>query len=163
MRRIAIFCFLSMLALVACGDSGDAEGGQSAPTTPAPTSAAAPTAGAPASGKVDATVADHAVQAPTTISAGTVEFAVKNAGSSEHEFVVIKGSYADQPKTTNGAVIENQLATGALVGRTARIKEGSSETKAFTLTAGKYVFLCNLVVGPTSHAGIGQRLDVTVT
>ena len=108
-------------------------------------------------------MADHAVQAPTTISAGTVEFAVKNAGSSEHEFVVIKGSYADLPKTTTGAVIENQLATDALVGRTSRIKEGSSETKAFTLTAGKYVLLCNLVVGPTSHAGIGQRLDVTVT
>ena len=48
------------------------------------------------------------------------------------------------------------------MGRTARIKEGSSETKAFTLAAGKYVLLCNLIVGPTSHAGIGQRLDVTV-
>lgn len=152
-----------MLALVACGDSGDSDGARSATSTAAPASTAPPAAGAPASGKVDATVADHAVQAPTTISAGTVEFAVKNAGSSEHEFVVIKGSYADLPKTTNGAVIENQLATGALVGRTSRIKEGSSETKAFTLTAGKYVLLCNLVVGPTSHAGIGQRLDVTVT
>ena len=64
-------------------------------------------AGGPASGKIDATVADHAVQAPTTISAGTVEFAVKNAGSSEHEFVVVKGTYADLPKTTNGAVIED--------------------------------------------------------
>ena len=102
------------------------------------------------------------MQAPTTLSAGTVEFAVKNAGSSEHEFVVIKGSYADLPKTANGAVLEDQLGAGALVGRTARIKEGSSETKSFTVTAGKYVLLCNLVVGPTSHAGIGQRLDVAV-
>lgn len=156
-----------MALVVACGDAGDTGDARSEPsataTTPTSTGSTAPSvAGGAASSRVDATVADHAVQAPTTISAGTVEFTVKNTGSSEHEFVVIKGGYADLPKSANGAVLEDQLASGALVGRTARIKEGGSETKAFTVAAGKYVLLCNLVVGPTSHAGIGQRLDVTV-
>ena len=154
MRRLASLFLMSLIVLVAgCGDDSAAPDTQPA-TTPA--------VGSEASSRVDVIVADHAVQAPPSIGAGTVEFMVWNTGSSEHEFVVIKGSYADLPKTTNGAVVEHQLAAGALVGRTSRITEGASEKKSFTLVPGKYVLLCNLVVGPTSHAGIGQRFDITV-
>ena len=76
--------------------------------------------------------------------------------------MVIKGSYAELPQATSGAVTEASLAAGALIGRTARINPGASETKSFTLAAGKYVLLCNISLGNTSHAGGGQRLDVTV-
>jgi hypothetical protein len=159
------FLMSTIVLVAACGNDRDRQDTQPAARAEVPSSTASvatSAAGGVASSRVDAVVADHAVQAPTTIGAGTVEFAVKNTGSSQHEFVVIKGSYADLPKTGNGAVLEDQLAAGALVGRTSRITEGASETKSFTLTAGKYVLLCNIVNGPTSHAGIGQRLDVTV-
>jgi hypothetical protein len=169
-RKASLFVALLPLGLlVACGDNKSSSSTTTAGTTTraasatsggATTTTAATTTGA----RVDVTITDRKLESGA-IKAGAVDFVVKNGDSrNEHEFVVIKGdSYASLPKQSNGAVNETQLAAGALLGRTEKIKAGSTATKSFTLAAGKYVLLCNISNGPTSHAASGQVLDVTVT
>ena len=77
-----------------------------------------------------------------------------------HEFVVMKGKFAELPKASNGAVDETKLAAGALIGRTPSISPQNSTTATHTLDPGNYVLLCNTSVGPNSRTD-GQRLDVT--
>jgi uncharacterized cupredoxin-like copper-binding protein len=118
----------------------------------------------PMTGLVSVTITDYSLNASgKVLKAGTVSFSVRNdENDSEHEFVVMKGKFAELPKTSNGAVDETRLAAGALIGRTALISPGNSTTATHTLDAGSYVFLCNVSVGPNSHAQNGQRLDVAV-
>jgi uncharacterized cupredoxin-like copper-binding protein len=97
------------------------------------------------------------------LKAGSLTFAVRNGeNDSDHEFVVMKGKFAELPKAANGAVDETKLTAGALIGRTALIAPGDSTTATYNLDPGNYVLLCNVSVGPNSHARDGQRLDVTV-
>jgi hypothetical protein len=135
-------------------------------TTKAASSSAAPTT-APASAaasKVEVTLKEWSIEAPATIKAGAVEFLVKNAGTANHELDIIKGdSYAALPKSDSGAVLEDKLPAGALVPVVGRFAANTSATGTVTLSPGKYVLVCNIAFGANSHAGKGQRLDVTVT
>lgn len=107
---------------------------------------------------------EWAIEAPTEYSAGDITFTATNNGSFPHEFVVIAGEgYESLPLAEGGAVIEDELPTGALIGRTGRLGGGSSEDLTVSLAPGNYVFVCNLGGGGNSHAGQGQRLDVTVS
>lgn len=107
---------------------------------------------------------EWAIEAPTEYAAGDITFTATNDGSFPHEFVVIAGEgYESLPLAEGGAVIEEELPTGALIGRTGRLGGGSSEDLTVTLAPGNYVLLCNLGGGGSSHAGQGQRLDVTVS
>ena len=77
--------------------------------------------------------------------------------------MVIAGeSYEALPKEDGGKVIEDELPTGALIGRTDRLTAGDSAELTVDLAPGNYVLICNLGGGPNSHAGRGQRLDITV-
>lgn len=121
------------------------------------------TVGAAAAASIDVTMSEWEVDAPAEYTAGEITFNASNAGSFPHEFVVIEGEgYEALPLTDAGAVIEDDLPTGALIGRTDRIGGGSSEALTVTLAPGNYVLLCNLGGGGNSHAGQGQRLDITV-
>ena len=143
-----------------------------AETTPAETTPAETTPadtgdggeiGASAEGVV-ASLVEWAIEAPTEYAAGEVTFTATNNGTFPHELVVIQGEgYESLPLTESGAVIEDELPTGALLGRTARVSGGSSEDLTVTLAPGNYVLLCNLGSGGSSHAGRGQRLDITVS
>ena len=119
--------------------------------------------GAPAEG-VAASLVEWAIEAPTEYAAGDVTFTATNNGNFPHEFVVIQAeSYESLPLEEGGAIIEDELPTGALIGRTSRIGGGSSEDLTVPLAPGNYVLVCNLGGGPNSHAGRGQRLDITVS
>lgn len=132
------------------------DGGDTVPTTDGEI-------GAPAEG-VAASLVEWAIEAPTEYVAGEVTFTATNDGNFPHEFVVIQGeSYESLPLAEGGAVIEDDLPTGALLGRTARIGGGSSDELTVTLAPGNYVLLCNLGGGAQSHAGRGQRLDISVS
>ena len=112
----------------------------------------------------EVSLVEWAIDAPTEYSAGEITFTASNNGSFPHELVVIEGQgYESLPLEEGGAVIEDELPTGALIGRTGRIGGGSSEELTVTLAPGTYVFVCNLGGGGNSHAGQGQRLDVTVS
>lgn len=119
--------------------------------------------GAPAAG-VAASLVEWAIEAPAEYTAGEVTFTATNNGNFPHEFVVIQGEgYESLPLEEGGAVIEDDLPTGALIGRTGRIGGGSSESLTVGLAPGNYVLVCNLGGGANSHAGRGQRLDITVS
>jgi uncharacterized cupredoxin-like copper-binding protein len=118
----------------------------------------------PTAGPVSVAITDYSLDASAKVlKAGAVTFAVRNEESdTDHEFVVMKGKFAELPKASNGAVDETKLAAGALIGRTALIGPGNSTIATYSLDPGGYVLLCNISVGPNSHARDGQRLDVTV-
>jgi hypothetical protein len=134
------------------------------PDTASDTVAGTDPAGELASGAVAAELSEWSIEAPTEYAAGEVVFTATNGGSFPHELVVIQGEgYESLPRTEAGAIIEEELPTGALLGRTARIAGGASEDLTVTLAPGNYVLLCNLGGGDNSHAGQGQRLDITVS
>lgn len=138
-----------------------------AETTPPESGDTVPTTdgeiGTPAEG-VAASLVEWAIEAPTEYAAGEVTFSATNNGNFPHELVVIQGeSYESLPLAEGGSVIEDDLPTGALLGRTARIGSGSTDELTVTLAPGNYVLLCNLGGGAQSHAGRGQRLDISVS
>ena len=93
--------------------------------------------------------------APLTAKRGAVAFAVKNVGKIDHELVVLKTNVAPSKlPVKKGKAVE----TGR-VGRVGPIKRGASRTLTLTLTAGKYVLLCNL----PGHYVAGQRIGFRVT
>ena len=172
MRKIPVVFAAGAVALLAgCGDSDDSEG-QPEPsaaavagavtTTTASSGGATSTTAAATAGSVPVALADRTLEASTTLKTGSVTFAVNNSSpQNQHEFVVIKGKFDELPKASNGAVDETKLAAGALVGRSDKIAGGGSANVTVNLPAGAYVLLCNISNGPTSHAALGQRLDVT--
>ncbi len=112
----------------------------------------------------DVALTEWSIDAPLTYAAGEITFQAANSGQFPHELAVIEGqSYDLLPLAEGGGVIEEDLATGALIGRTGRIAGGASESLTVTLTPGTYVLICNLGAGANSHAGQGQRLDIVVT
>jgi len=124
----------------------------------------APDAEADAAAGVDVALSEWAINAPAEYTAGEITFNASNGGSFPHELVVIEGEgYEALPLAEGGAVIEEELPTGALIGRTGRLGGGDTEALVVTLAPGSYVLVCNLGGGNNSHAGQGQRLDITVT
>ena len=64
---------------------------------------------------VAVSLVEWAVEAPTEYAAGDVTFSATNNGNFPHEFVVIQGEgYESLPLAEGGAVIEDELPTGAL-------------------------------------------------
>ena len=109
------------------------------------------------------TLKEWALEGSATLPAGPTEISVTNNGNFGHEFVVIKDTtYEDAPKNDLGTVQEAQLPAGAVVGEIEKIEKGASGKLSVDLVPGKYLFVCNIEFGPTSHAGKGQRLNITV-
>jgi hypothetical protein len=127
--------------------------GKTAPVTEAP---AAPAAG------ITYSLKEWAIEGPATLKAGTVSMSVTNPSRNKHEMKIIKGTYAELPKAGNGAVEEEKLAAGAIVGKVDAFPGGETKPLTVELTPGTYLFVCNIAFGPASHAGKGQVLDVTV-
>jgi hypothetical protein len=104
------------------------------------------------------------ILAPTEIPSGTVTFEATNDGEFPHELVLVRGeSYETLPQLANGAVDEDALAAGDFIGRIERFPPGETMSATWELEPGNYVLLCNIAVGPNSHAAAGQVLSVTVT
>ncbi len=141
--------------------------------TAAPTTAATPTtaaktapateapAAAPAAG-ITYSLKEWAIEGPASLKAGTVAMSVTNPSRNKHELKIIKGTYAELPKAGNGAVDEEKLPAGTIVGVLEAFPGGETKPLSVQLTAGKYLFVCNIAFGPASHADRGQVLDVTV-
>ena len=140
--------------LVGCASSTTDKGS----ATPAKTgSAAAKSTTAADSGTVSAELSEWAVKASGAGKAGPVKFNVKNAGSIPHEFVVLKtdADQASLSKDANGVV---DVAKYSPAGSTKQIEVGATETLNATLTAGKYVLLCNIA----GHYDLGMHTALTV-
>jgi uncharacterized cupredoxin-like copper-binding protein len=170
--------------VLVCNLAGHYQMGMRAPFTVTPAAAnggsasgsSAESSGPP--GTVHATLSDtQGVQGPMTITtdtstapAGDVTFVVKNAGTIEHEMIVLKtdtpfdqlpvADAGDPPApVTTGA---DKVDEGASVGETGDPNLQPGETRTFTITgmtAGKYVLVCNLA----GHYQMGMRAPFTVS
>lgn len=102
--------------------------------------------------------------ATTEYKAGAINFEVTNSSDTPHEFGIARGaSYDDLPQLEDGSIDEEALGADFL-GKTAVVDPTLAPLRemSFVLEPGQYVFFCNLVVGPVSHAARGQVLSVTV-
>jgi uncharacterized cupredoxin-like copper-binding protein len=135
-RTVLLTGLVAGLALVACGGEEPAQ----APTTQAPTTTAVTTVGV--------TLQEFSVTpAPKSAPAGQVTFDAKNTGPKDpHELVVIKTDLAPDalPTTSEGKVDENGAGI-EVIGEIEEFKVGETQSKAFELTAGSYVLICNVV------------------
>jgi uncharacterized cupredoxin-like copper-binding protein len=106
---------------------------------------------------------------PGSVPAGDVRFVVRNAGTIEHEAVVLKTSvpFDKLPVTYGGdppapvASGGNKVSEAANVGETGDPNLKPGDTRTFTIknmTAGSYVVVCNLA----GHYGAGMRAPLTV-
>lgn len=131
--------------LAACGGDDD-DDDDAAPTATTAAGGATATSGSGMSGSVEVTLADFTVKAdPAMAAAGEVTFTAKNDGSMEHELVIIKTDTAegDLPMDGTGSEVD-EAAAGEVIGKIAEVEAGKSKDGTFTLTAGKYVLICNV-------------------
>lgn len=115
--------------------------------------------------RVNYDVTEYKISGATSIKAGKVGIDLKNSGQANHELAVFKGSYAAMPKDEFGAVDETKLATGIVIGRTARFAAGGTCGMVVDLPPGQYTLICNVEfkgATVTSHAGKGMVLDLAV-
>ena len=109
-------------------------------------------------------LSEFVVDMADTLAAGSQTFDIANSGSFPHQLTIVAGDgYESLPKLDNGAVDEDALDPGAIIGSTENIGGGSTSSLSVDLAPGTYVFYCNISLGPNSHAGQGQTLTVTVS
>jgi len=130
-------------ALIAVrGDSHEAQAAPAAATT------------------VQVTLHDNSVTAdPSSVPAGDVEFVASNAGTHNHELVIIKTDLAPVALPVVGNTVDESAAGLQVIDKIAPFAAGTEETLTVNLTAGKYVLICNL---PGHYQG-GIRTAFTVT
>lgn len=159
--RAALLAMAGIATLaMACAGGGEAEADKSEKATPA-AGAAKSTAASGAASSGDSAVAveltEWAVKATGAAKAGKVTFTAKNAGSTPHELVVLKTDLdvAALQKNASGVIDEAKYSPA---GKTKQITDGQSEKLEATLTAGKYVLLCNVA----GHYDLGMRTAFSV-
>ncbi len=82
---------------------------------------------------------------PTSADAGEVAFKGDNQGGEVHELVVVKADSPDDlPTDADGAVIEDELPEGALIGEIEDIDPGADASVTLNLESGDYVLFCNI-------------------
>lgn len=151
-----------VLVLAGCGGDGDgggeatnlAEGGATTSSTggtatTTPGAACEVEGGVSTKGSTEVTteLSEWKITAGTAqATPGIVSFLAENVGAEPHELVIVKGDSAESlPKDADGAMDEEQLAEGALVGEIEPMAAGQLCRGNFAMTAGKYVLLCNIV------------------
>jgi uncharacterized cupredoxin-like copper-binding protein len=154
-RAVALFASVGVSALLlGCASSSSNDGA----ATPGKTAASgATTSAGSAAGTIAVELSEWSVKAGGPGRAGKIEFNAKNVGTIPHEFVVLKTD-ADPASLTKDANARVDEAKYPPVGRTKEIAPGSSEKLEASLTAGKYVLLCNIA----GHYDLGMHAGFTV-
>ena len=96
-----------------------------------------------------------------TAPAGTVDIALANDGTTEHEFVIFQTDLAaDQlPLTDDGVEVDEEGEGLTAVDEVEDIAPGGTPHLTVDLQPGKYVFICNL----PAHYVSGMRVAFEVT
>lgn len=102
--------------------------------------------------EIDVTLEEYSIAVDTRrVAAGAVEFDIDNRGTEPHELVVVAAAGPGAlPTTEDGALDEQALGRGRLVGEVHPFEAGEDCHGTFTLDPGRYVLLCNVV---ESHDG----------
>lgn len=147
----------SLVLVVTLAFAVVAAGCGSAGTSPSAASSAAASGSAAAGGQVAVELSEwKVVPSPATASAGSATFAVKNAGTQAHEFVVVKTDL----KADALPVVDHKIDETALtpVDEIENIAAAATPTLAVDLDAGHYVLLCNI----ETHYEQGMHADFDV-
>lgn len=102
-----------------------------------------------------------------TVPDGKVTFHVSNAGTVNHEFLVIRTDLAADalPTDTDGAYAENGART-TLIDEIEDIAPGQSKDVTIDLDKAKYVLICNMVhrdgATVSAHYALGMRTSFEV-
>jgi uncharacterized cupredoxin-like copper-binding protein len=161
------------LALGACGSSKKATGKTTTTSSSGGVTVPKSTGGT----TVNATLGDTngtdgpmtLTATPSSAAAGDVSITVKNAGTIDHEMIVLKTDTPfDQLPVVDAGDPPAPVATGAdkideanNVGETGEPDLKAGESRTFTIkgmAAGHYVFACNIA----KHYGLGMRAAFTV-
>ena len=95
----------------------------------------------------------------SSVKAGKVTFAASNAGTVDHELVVIKTDRAPDALVVKAAESKvDEAASGSLTGKIDAFGPGKTGSKQFQLDKGKYVLFCNVA----AHYTTGMRAAFTV-
>jgi uncharacterized cupredoxin-like copper-binding protein len=116
-----------------------------------------PAAEAPTGSQVVAELADTKITVTVpSVKAGTTKIGVRNVGTMEHSFVVLKTDLPPDKLPVDGA--SAKAREDGKVGEIPSIPAGKSAAVTVDLTPGKYVFICNIA----SHYQLGMHAGFTV-
>jgi uncharacterized cupredoxin-like copper-binding protein len=116
-----------------------------------------PAAEAPAGSQVVAELADTKITVNVpSVKAGKIKIGVRNLGTMEHSFEVLKTDLPPDKLPVDGA--SAKAKEDGKVGEIASIPAGKSAAVTIDLTPGKYVFICNIA----GHYGLGMHTGFTV-
>jgi len=120
-------------------------------------SCAAPADSAPGGSQVVAELADYKITltAPS-VKAGTIKIGVRNLGTMEHSFQVLKTDLPPDKLPVDGA--SAKAKEDGKVGEIPSIPAGKSAAVTIDLTPGKYVFICNVA----GHYQLGMHTEFAV-
>ena len=90
-----------------------------------------------------------------TVKAGTVRFGIKNEGSMEHSFELIRTDLPFDQLPTTG---DSKAKEDSLIKQVKSIAVGKVSVVTADLAAGKYVVICNVA----GHYQLGMRAALTV-
>lgn len=94
----------------------------------------------------------------TSVPAGPVTFAAENAGTTEHELVVLRTELAADELPVTGAKVDEDAVGVEEIGEIEEFAAGETESATFDLAAGPYVLFCNV----PGHYAAGMRSPFTV-
>ena len=118
---------------------------------------AGPAAEAPSGSQVVAELADYKITVNVpSVKAGSIKIGVRNLGTMEHSFEVLKTDLAPDKLPVDGA--SAKAIEDGKVGAIPSIPAGKSAAVTLDLTPGKYVFICNVA----GHYQLGMRTSFTV-
>src|SRR5436305_12547250 len=118
---------------------------------------AGPAAEAPSGSQVVAELADYKITVNVpSVKAGSIKIGVRNLGTMDHSFQVIKTDLPPDKLPTDGA--SAKAKEDGKVGEIASIPAGKSAAVTVNMAPGKYVFICNIA----SHYQLGMHVGFTV-
>ena len=103
-------------------------------------------------------------QKPTKLKHGKVSFAVKNIGTFEHKYVVVRWNQSTPlPTKADGSVDEAAIPAADHIGDIASLKPKQSGSLKARLDAGQYVAFCNIVetIGTTTFVHYARGMTKT--
>jgi uncharacterized cupredoxin-like copper-binding protein len=116
-----------------------------------------PAADAPAGSQVVAEMADYKIMVNVpSVKAGTIKIGVRNLGTMEHSFEVLKTDLPQDKLPVDGA--SAKAKEDGKVGEIKSIPAGKSASVTVDLTPGRYVFICNVA----GHYQLGMHTGFTV-
>lgn len=104
----------------------------------------------------------------SSVKAGNLKIVANNAGSLEHEIVVVNMPLKDMPLKPDGSVDEDKITEDVKRGEIEHVKGLSKKTGTFDLKPGTYSLFCNLESKLSDgtmvlHYPKGMRAELIVT